>query len=57
MSQAYEVTPYTEEELKQCLIKWDANGNGCIEIEKPTGKIRSRITNSRRIKFKDNFGG
>ena len=57
MSQAYEVTPYTEEELKQCLIKWDANGNGCIEIEKPTGKIRSRITNSRKIKFKENFGG
>ena len=57
MSRTYEVTPYTEEELKQCLTKWDNNGNGCIEIEKTTKRIRSRITNDRKIKFKDNFGG
>lgn len=57
MSKAYEVTPYTVDEIKQCLIKWDDDGKGCIDIENTKGKIRSRITNTRKIKFKDNFGG
>lgn len=57
MSQAFEVTPYTVDEIKQCFIKWDDYGNGCIDIENSSGKIKSRITNSRKIKFKENFGG
>lgn len=57
MSQDFVVTPYSVTDIKRCLIKWDDDGNGCIDIESTGSKIRSRITNSRKIKFNENFGG
>lgn len=53
MKYAYEVTPYTVEELKSCLESWDRQGY--IEIEPTEKKIRSRITYSRNVKFKEEF--
>lgn len=55
MSKKFEVTPYTAEELKKCVEKWD--DEQLIKIQIPEGKkIKKRITNDRKISFSDKFG-
>ena len=55
MKVKYEVTPYTENELKKCVEIWDREGK--IDIDTPMGKtIRKRITNERMFSFNSSFG-
>lgn len=54
MSINYEVTPYTSDEIKMCIEKWDDEGK--IDIKIPGGKrIKKRITNDREFSFNDGF--
>ena len=55
MSIKYEVTPYTAEEIKKCVEKWDREGK--IDVEIPANKnIKKRITNDRKFSFNETFG-
>lgn len=55
MSLNYEVTPYTAEEFKKCVEKWDIEEK--IDILLPAKKtIKKRITNDRKFSFNESFG-